>query len=61
MNFSPNFPQATARERATRTLHWKRRAGAAYYNVQLFRNGHKLLSAWPKSNHYTLKSRWPAA
>jgi hypothetical protein len=40
------------------TLRWKRRAGASYYNVQLFRSGHKLLSAWPASNHYTLKARW---
>src|SRR6185369_1513553 len=42
----------------TPTLRWKRRAGARYYNFQLFRSGHKLLSAWPTSNHYTLKARW---
>jgi hypothetical protein len=41
-----------------RTLRWKRRPGARYYNFQLFRSGRKLLSAWPTSNHYTLKTRW---
>jgi hypothetical protein len=50
---------AAARNGSTgRTLRWKRRAGARYYNFQLFRGGRKLLSAWPTSNHYTLKTRW---
>jgi hypothetical protein len=49
---------ATKRAADRRTLRWKRRAGARYYNVQLFRNGRKLLSAWPRTNHYTLKTRW---
>ena len=39
-------------------LSWKRQVRAGYYNLQLFRNGHKLLSAWPKVNHYTLKATW---
>jgi hypothetical protein len=44
---------------ATRpTLRWKRQAGAKYYNLQLFRNGRKILSAWPKTNQYTLKATW---
>lgn len=42
----------------TRTLRWKRRPGAKYYNVQLFRNGRKVLSAWPTANHYTVRARW---
>jgi hypothetical protein len=46
------------RKATTRTLRWKRRAGAKYYNVQLFRNGRKVLSAWPTANHYTVKARW---
>ena len=28
-------------------LSWRRVPHATYYNVQLYRNGHKLLSAWP--------------
>ena len=30
----------------------------SYYNVQLFRGGRKILSAWPKSTQYRLKARW---
>ena len=29
-------------------LTWKPQAGTAYYNVQLFRNGSRVLVAWPK-------------
>jgi hypothetical protein len=46
------------RTTARHVLRWKRRAGARYYNVQLFRNGRKVLSAWPTGNHYTLRARW---
>jgi hypothetical protein len=57
---TPAAVAASAANRASsaRTLRWKRRPGATYYNLQLFRNGRKLLSAWPTSNHYTLKTRW---
>jgi hypothetical protein len=41
------------------TLRWKPRSGAKYYNFQLFRSGHKILSAWPTKNHYTLRKSWP--
>jgi hypothetical protein len=40
------------------TLRWKRRPGAKYYNFQLFRSGHKILSSWPTKNHYTLHHTW---
>ena len=40
------------------TLRWKTRRGARYYNFQLFRNGHKILTAWPTRNHYTLHTTW---
>ena len=33
-------------------------ARASYYNVQLFRNGRKILSAWPTKPQYQLRSRW---
>lgn len=39
-------------------LFWTRVQGARYYNVQLFRNGHKVLSAWPRRAHLSLRSSW---
>ena len=32
-----------------------RRAKANYYNVQLYRNGSKVLSAWPSTNHFACR------
>lgn len=40
------------------TLTWRARPKVKYYNLQLFRNGHKVLSAWPTVAHYTLKPSW---
>jgi hypothetical protein len=49
----------TAKAKAKRpTLTWRQRAGVKYYNLQLFRNGRKILSAWPTVAHYTLKPSW---
>jgi hypothetical protein len=54
---SPATPaKATTPRRPT--LRWRARAGAKYYNLQLFRNGRKILSAWPAKPHYELKSAW---
>jgi hypothetical protein len=39
-------------------MRWRKIARASYYNVQLFRNGKKLLSAWPTKPHYQLRSKW---
>lgn len=39
-------------------LRWRKIARASYYNVQLFRNGRKILSAWPTKPQYQLRSRW---
>ena len=39
-------------------LRWRKVARASYYNVQLFRNGRKILSAWPTRPQYQLRSRW---
>ncbi len=39
-------------------LRWRKIARASYYNVQLFRNGRKILSAWPTRPQYQLHSRW---
>ena len=39
-------------------LRWRRIARAGYYNVQLFRHGKKLLSAWPRRPRLQLERRW---
>ena len=39
-------------------LRWRRIARASYYNVQLFRNGKKILSAWPTRPRYQLHRVW---
>jgi hypothetical protein len=39
-------------------LRWRKIARASYYNVQLFRNGRKILSAWPTKSQYQLRSKW---
>ncbi|HEU4977118.1 MAG TPA: hypothetical protein VFT50_18665 [Baekduia sp.] len=40
------------------TLRWKAVSRASYYNVQLFRGGHKILSAWPARPRYRLHRIW---
>jgi hypothetical protein len=39
-------------------LKWTPVRRATYYNVQLFRDGKKVLSAWPEKARYQLKKRW---
>jgi hypothetical protein len=39
-------------------LRWTRVPRATYYNLQLFRGRRKILSAWPSSARYQLKTRW---
>jgi hypothetical protein len=39
-------------------LRWRKIARASYYNVQLFRHGRKILSAWPTRPQYQLRSKW---
>lgn len=39
-------------------LRWRRVTGARYYNLQLFRGRHKLLSAWPTRARYALTAHW---
>jgi hypothetical protein len=39
-------------------LRWRRVRGADYYNVQLFRDGRKILSAWPRHARLQLKPSW---
>ena len=51
-------PKDTARLKRPPKLRWKRVAGATYYNVQLWRDGVKLLSFWPIRTSLQLKRRW---
>jgi hypothetical protein len=39
-------------------LRWREIRRASYYNVQLFRKGRKVLSAWPTKAHYQLRKKW---
>jgi len=39
-------------------LTWTPVRGARYYNVQLFRNGTKILSRWPRQASLQLKPKW---
>jgi hypothetical protein len=39
-------------------LAWTRVAGASYYNVQVFRRGRKILSAWPSRPWFRLSRSW---
>jgi large repetitive protein len=51
-------PRSVLAEGERPLLGWPRVKRASYYNVQLFRGGRKILSAWPKKAHYRLKLRW---
>jgi hypothetical protein len=39
-------------------LRWTPVRNAGYYNLQLFRDGRKILSAWPERTRYRLKRSW---
>ncbi len=55
----PTATSTTAKVKAKRpTLSWHARPKVTYYNLQLFRDGHKILSAWPTVPHYALKASW---
>jgi hypothetical protein len=51
-------PAASARLAGAPVLRWTRVRGADYYNVQLFRGRHKVLSAWPSSPKLRLARAW---
>ena len=44
--------------RRASTLRWRRVPGARYYNVQLYRGGRKVLSAWPLAASFHLGRAW---
>jgi hypothetical protein len=39
-------------------LRWTPVRRAGYYNVQVFRGGHKIVSAWPEKTRFRLKRKW---
>jgi hypothetical protein len=51
-------PTQGARVKAPPLLRWLPVRGATYYNVQLYRDGTKLLSAWPARGSLRLKRVW---
>lgn len=51
-------PERDATLAAPPLLTWTPVRGARYYNVQLFRNGRKVLSAWPTRAALQLKPKW---
>ncbi len=51
-------PADGARVSRVPTLQWKAVTGAAYYNVQIFRGGKKVLSAWPTGTSLRLQLSW---
>lgn len=44
--------------RVAPVLEWAKVTRAPYYNVQLWRNGRKILSRWPTRPSYELRTRW---
>ena len=51
-------PAAGVRLTKPPVLRWTSVAGASYYNVQLWRNGKKILSAWPAAPRLALRTSW---
>jgi hypothetical protein len=51
-------PAASASKDGPPRLTWRRIRGADYYNVQLYRKGAKILSAWPHRNALKLRASW---
>ena len=51
-------PAAGARVTSPPLLRWRPVRRATYYNVQLYRAGRKLLTAWPRRTSLQLRSSW---
>jgi len=54
-------PALGALVRAGDALTWQKSPGASYYNVQLFRGGKKVLTAWPLTARFRLPRAWTFA
>jgi hypothetical protein len=51
-------PRPGSAIRTAPTFRWAGVRGAAFYNIQLWRNGEKVLSTWPGKARQVLSSRW---
>ena len=51
-------PAEKARVTAPPLLRWVKVRKASFYNVQLFRNGRKILSKWPVKTQLRLRRKW---
>lgn len=51
-------PPARAVITGPTTLAWRAVARARFYNVQVYRNGRKILSAWPTRPRFLLRRSW---
>lgn len=51
-------PRAGATVRTAPMLRWRADGRARFYNVQVFRRGSKVLSAWPSRPSFRLHARW---
>jgi hypothetical protein len=62
LTVTPNWlllqPKNGSRVTGTPRFAWVRVPKAILYNVQLYRGGKKILSAWPKTNRLRLHRRW---
>ena len=54
-------PKPGARVVKPPLLRWAPVASAKYFNVQLYRGGKKILSAWPSATRLQLTARWTYA
>ena len=51
-------PAADAKLSLPPLLKWTAVPNATYYNVQLFRNGQKILTAWPRDTKFRVPTSW---
>jgi len=51
-------PSPGARVTTPPMLHWWPARNARFYNVQVFRRGQKILTAWPSRPRFRLRARW---
>jgi hypothetical protein len=51
-------PRVDARVTAPPLLSWTGLPNASYFNVQLYRDGQKILTVWPKAHSFRLQASW---
>jgi hypothetical protein len=51
-------PATGARVRGPVSLAWQERAGTTFYNLQLYRNGVKIMSVWPRRPGFVIPRSW---